>query len=350
MGFEIVFDRWDAGEWDALATRFASANIYQSWHYAQMHSRTMGRTVGRAALLDAGQVLVMAQFRIKRLPLAGVGVAEAEWAPLFNPETAQWEEVLRTFLAAVREEYCAKQGLAVRFSPRSTLVPELDERLRTAFKEAGLEHEPAVRPYQTVVLDVTRDLPEIRRALDQKWRNQLNVAERSGVTLVRGEGPAFFERFYKLYEEMWAAKRFPTGVRVPIIREMQRVLPAGSGMLTTVAMDGQTDVGATVCWLGGDTMLYYLGATSPRLRKDCRPGYLLQWAHICTAKERGLRWYDTGGIPDEATEIRRFKTRMNGLMTVFPGRFQARATTSMSWLYSLTEHGFRRLRRVLAGR
>ncbi len=88
MGFEIVFDRWDAGEWDALATRFASANIYQSWHYAQMHSHTIGRTVGRAALLDAGQVLAMVHLPTYDNNLFSRGITDQELQALLGDARA----------------------------------------------------------------------------------------------------------------------------------------------------------------------------------------------------------------------------------------------------------------------
>jgi lipid II:glycine glycyltransferase (peptidoglycan interpeptide bridge formation enzyme) len=75
------------------------------------------------------------------------------------------------------------------------------------------------------------------------------------------------------------------------------------------------------------------------LRRNCRPGYLLQWSNIAAAKAKGFRWYDTGGMPDdEQSEITEFKTRMHGAIVRFPGRFDVTAGKTPSRLFATAEH------------
>jgi len=351
MTLRFETDLWNAGEWDGMADGFANANVFQLWHYGELHSQGPMRKVSRAALLAGTKCHVMAQFRIKKLPL-GPGVAEVEWGPLFDrARFSEQRHLVGEFLVRAREEYCIRRQLDMRIIPRGTLSAEQDGQFRDIFQQSGFHHNEAACRYRTVIVDVARDLPAIRKALDRKWRNHLNVAERAGMTLEIGGGPELFERFYRLYQEMWARKRFATGMRVSIIRKMQRVLPQERRMNIAIARDGGQDVGATVCASCGDTLLYYLGATSPRLRRSCRPGYLLQWSNIAAAREKGFRWYDTGGMPDdEASEITEFKTRMNGEIVQFPGRFDATAGKTPSRLFATAEHVYWRGRHVLTGR
>lgn len=333
-----------------MSGRFACSNLYQNWYYGAAHSRGILRRISRAALIADGRCEVLAQFRIKKLPL-GPGVAEAEWAPLFDtPTVIKDPSLLFEFLKRVKAEYCERRNLDLRITPRSTLSSAADGVICSVLKECGFQHNTAIRSYKTVILDLSRDLATIRKALDQKWRNQLNVAEKASLGIETGNSSEMFERFYAVYQEMWAHKRFPTGVRVPTIRKLQKTLPDAQRLHVTIAKEGNRDVGATACAYCGDSLLYFLGATSPQLRQNCRPGYLLQWAHITAAKDRGLRWYDTGGIPDDAPEITRFKTRMNGTVVQFPGRFDLASRAESSKVYSLAEKGYHALRRLTTGR
>jgi lipid II:glycine glycyltransferase (peptidoglycan interpeptide bridge formation enzyme) len=254
------------------------------------------------------------------------------------------------FLDFVREEYFVRRGLNVRLVPRSTGCSKQNQALEEILQEARFVPNMRVRAYQTILLDLTLDLLTIRKRFDQKWRNQLNGAERSGLQIEMGRDPGFFARFEKLYKEMWAKKRFPTGVRIPIVRQLQRALPESRRFHITIATDGGEDVGATVCAVAGDTMLYYLGATSPTLRKNCRPGYLLQWSQIGAARELGLRWYDTGGVLDDESEVSRFKRRMNGCFVRFPGRWELSHKNRGAGAYGVAEQLYRKLRRVCTGR
>jgi len=298
-----------------------------------------------------GQAKVVAQFRVKKIPFINTGVADVEWGPLWNNngDNSNFDE-LRLFLRHVKKEYTEKRGLITRIWPRSTYSEEGDTSLSNVFAEEGFEINTAVRPYHTVMIDLTKPLDVIRGALHRKWRNHLNVAERAALENESGNSIEYFDRFYSIYKTMWGQKRFPTGVRLPIIRELQAQLPHPRKLLITIIHDGQIDIGATVCAVFGDTMLYFLGATVPNLRSKSRPGYLLQWLHIQKAKELGMRWYDLGGYDDDNQAIAGFKKRMNGLQIVFPGQFEFLPNQKSSKFYDFMENTFRNTRRMVTGR
>ena len=349
--YQFVYDRWSQSEWDGLMDSFPSSNFYQSWHYAQLHSPGPLRSVSRAALFKDGQVAVMAAFRIKRLPLTGVGVADVDWGPLFRIDQDFTEDLVE-FLLCVRQLYHQKRGLGVRLTPRSTLSAEKDAQLTTVMETCGFRHNPEFHSYKTPILDVHRDLTIIRKSLNQEWRHRLNVVEKLGLVLETGNSPEMFDRFYKIYQKMWAEKRFPTGVRLPVVRKIQYALPEFRRLHISIVRQGADDIGASVCAVCGDTLLYFLGATDPKLRGRVRPGYLLQWSNIVTAKEKNLRWYDLGGLPDDLSDgVARFKTRMNGTLICFPGRFECMSGKAGFAILDVTaEKSFSRLRNLFAGR
>ena len=339
-------DQWSSSQWDSLTSRFAATSIYQLGLYAELHSAGRFRECSRAALFDQEhKVAASLQMRIKRLPLQQGGVADGEWGPL-------WENLgqLAAFLRCLRQEYVEKRKMELRLTPASTYSDSLDKELVQCLEEQGFRRNAEARPYHTVVLDLSQSLEGIRAGFHQKWRNQLNVAEKAGLQHECGTSDEFFDRFLRIYEQMWQNKKFPTGVRVPIIHRMHRSLPEQQKLLVTIVKDGDTDLGATVCAAYGNRLLYFLGATMPGLRSEARPGYLLQWLHIEKAKQLGLRWYDLGGYDDKVEDIARFKKRTNGATIQFPGQFECALKAGGSTLYSVAERLYRRSRMLMTGR
>ncbi len=71
--------------------------------------------------------------------------------------------------------------------------------------------------------------------------------------------------------------------------------------------------------------------------------YVLQWHSIITARERGLRLYDLGGIDPVANEsVYNFKSGLRGRDVNAPGPYERRPTSVRSLL---THHAARAYRR-----
>lgn len=351
MNYRFACDEWNEVQWRALTAGLDCQSIYQTWHYAELHSRGPLRRVSRAAVLTAGRPVVAAHFRIKRLPLLGVGVTDMDYGPLMALGDSDLEEAFKGFLDGVRAEYCGRRNHEARLWLRSTWDSDRDARLVKILQEHRFRHDPTVRAYHTYLIDLRPDLTTLRAKLHGKWRNQLNVAERAGLTLESGRAVELFDRFYRLYAAMWRVKRFPTGVRVPLMRDLQLRLPDHERFYIAVAVAGARDVAATVCATIGDTVLYFLGASDPEERHAGRPGYLLQWHNMQHARERGFRWYDTGGYnADDNPSVTQFKSRMGGTPVVFPGCFVAPAVRGTPRVYRAAERAYQKARHMAIGR
>lgn len=337
-----------APTWDSLAGAFRGMNIYQTALYGDLHSAGFGRSCERVVVYRSQRVAAMAQIRIKRLPLTRWGVAEVDWGPLWHHDGSEPDLAsLARCLEALRREFCEKRGLQLRIRPYSTYDAPRDATLVECFKDHGFSHNPDARPYHTVVIDLSQSLEGIRIGFHQKWRNQLNVAERAGLSHEFGTTREHFDRFYAVYHAMWRKKQFPTGVRLPVIRELHAALPVNDRFLITLVRHADVDIGATVCVARGVTLHYFLGATLPGEQEALRPGYLLQWLHVQRGKEFGLQWYDLGGYDDSHPNIARFKKRTNGRCIVFPGQFEALPGGGRHKVYSLAERLFQSARRKI---
>ena len=71
----------------------------------------------------------------------------------------------------------------------------------------------------------------------------------------------------------------------------------------------------------GDTAVYLIGASTETGLK-AKAGYMMHWRTIELIRERGLPWYDLGGIDPEANPgVTSFKLRTNGADVTAAGPF-----------------------------
>ncbi len=340
---DILWDRVSRDEWCAAARAFADLSLYQHWDYGAVHSRGIGRRVVRIAVRDRGRTKAMAQCRIKALPFTGQGVAEIDWGPLWLYEGEAQAGALQALLQALRTDLVERLGLTLRVTPRGG--PDCDvARLEDLLLQEGLVHNGSVRAYQTFYLDLHKNLEGLRKGLKQKWRYNLNRAQHQNLSVVVAQNGQAFHGFEQIYWPMWKRKRFPTGVRIAAIRELQGLLPAEDRLTIVIANVDGVPVGAHVAVVLGNTCQYLLGATSDAgLSRNA--GYLLHWTALQEAKRHGLRWYDLGGFDTTLVPgVARFKAGMSGVAYAFPGQYDLRPSKSRSKVYVLAERGFRGLR------
>jgi len=55
-----------------------------------------------------------------------------------------------------------------------------EQSARAALRILAFEEDLSAKPYRTLRLNLEPSLEVLRRGLDQKWRNQLNSAEKNG--------------------------------------------------------------------------------------------------------------------------------------------------------------------------
>ena len=345
MSCQFLVDQFTQQGWEHWFKAFPCANLYQTWDYGETHCRGVGRTVSRAVLLAEDRPLAAAQFRIKKIPLLNLGVAEVNWGPLWNPNEVLQEEWIQTeFLTRVRDEFMVRRGLGLQFELPGRPDENQNAKIAGIFLSNGFTRNTKKRPYRTCILDLGEGLESLRVKLNGKWRNSLNNAEKAGLEAEYGSSTTHFDRFRRIYDEMWAEKRFPTGVCMDAIRAFQARAAETNKLRIWILSDRGTDVAAGAFAALGDTAVYFLGASSPKLRKNTNSGYLLQWLNIRKSIELGFRWYDLGGVTDEpGSTVDLFKVRMGGRRFIFPGWFECSRSKTQRSLYEAFETSYRRI-------
>ena len=309
--FTTEIDQVTEAQWNALLEGFVDASLYQTWAYGAVSWGD--KQLSHLVLRDCGRPVALAQFRIVRLPVLGRGVAYLRWGPVCTPAGSEWNEaVCREALRAIIAEYVDRRRLLLRILPRQFTQDNQGSRLLELCQELGMRPDDDVKPYHTFRVDLSPPLETLRKSLDQKWRNQLNGAERNGLEVVEGTSDAIYQEFLALYDEMMARKQFDTTVDVREFRQIQERLPEPQKMWILISRKDGKPMTALVGSRVGNMGIYLLGATSNEGMKT-KGSYLLQWTLMQRLKERGCRWYDLGGInPETNPGVYHFKQGLGG--------------------------------------
>lgn len=290
---EVQVNRVSEAEWHNRLENFSDATIYQTWCYGA--TRWGEPNLSHFALKKNSQILGVAQLRIVRAPVIGSGIAYLRWGPLFQTRHNGDVDLLRQMIAALQAEYVKKQGHALRILPNAFTGTQRAKMFETVLTANGFKPVEDESVYRTILVDLSPPLDELRRKLDQKWRNQLNQSERNQLAVTVGTDAGSWSTFEQLYRGMMGRKQFETTVSIQEFGAMQASLPESLKMTVFLAKHEGEPVAGVVCSFVGDTAIYLLGATNEKALK-LRAANLLQWEAIKKAKQLDIRFYDLGGI------------------------------------------------------
>ena len=214
-------------------------------------------------------------------------------------------------------------------------------------KEGGKNFE-AIQPRYVFRLNVEgKTEEELLANFHQKWRYNIRLAERKGVT-VRVCGKEMVPAFSDLM--------LTTGVRDGFVTRKPEYFAAmldnlGEHARLYMAFDpNDTPIAGTLAIHYGDKVWYLYGASSNEHR-NLIPNYLLQWRMIQWAVETNCRIYDFRGVSGDVSEdnplygLFRFKQGFGGDFTEFVGEMDLVLSPVIYWA---VEHGtsvFKELRK-----
>ena len=212
----------------------------------------------------------------------------------------------------------------------------------------GSKNFEAIQPRYVFRLNVEgKTEEELLANFHQKWRYNIRLAERKGVT-VRICGKEMVPAFSDLM--------LTTGVRDGFVTRKPEYFAAmldnlGEHARLYMAFDpNDTPIAGTLAIHYGDKVWYLYGASSNEHR-NLMPNYLLQWRMIQWAVETNCRIYDFRGVSGDVSEdnplygLFRFKQGFGGDFTEFVGEMDLVLSPVIYWA---VEHGtsvFKELRK-----
>ena len=280
--------------WDAALQTLPSPHVLQSWAWGEFKARwgwTAERWLGPQAAVQ-----------ILRRRIGPLCVLYAPKGPVAVNAVA-YEAALAWI------EQRAKRNLAVwakvdgdpifANEPQSNAEnPHIEnlKQLRHNLNKRGWQFsKQQIQFRNSCITHLQASDDELLARMKQKWRYNVRLAERRGVT-VRASTPADFPLLYEMYAETAQRDGFA-------IREAGYYLDAwrsmnGSGFIAE--RDGQALAGLILFGFA-DRAWYFYGMSRSEGREHM-PTYALQWAALRWARDRGFAKYDWWGAPDDLTD------------------------------------------------
>jgi lipid II:glycine glycyltransferase (peptidoglycan interpeptide bridge formation enzyme) len=198
----------------------------------------------------------------------------------------------------------------LKIEPELSDTPEVAARLASY----GFIRSPQrVQPLSTIHIDLSADEETILSRMKPKWRYNVRLAERKGVSVREGAAadlPAI-QRLMDVTGErdgfgVHSAEyhRTATALFAPSSSVPQGgfalVRPSSaSAEMTWLLAEAEGEMLAAIAVFALGARSWYMWGASGESGRNLMPNHALQWAAMRWAKARGCTTYDLWGIPDE---------------------------------------------------
>jgi len=281
-------------EWDAFVANYATdGGLLQSWAWGRFQE-ALGNAVynltndtktivAQALQLKAGNQWVLS---VPRGPVCSATVSDAE---------------LQTFFADIKTFARGRDCFLVR------LDPAFDADKASVLMAAGANKSKRERnPKQTLTIDLTQSEELLLSAMKSKWRYNIKLAEKKGVTIRFGSSPDEAKVFWSLVEKTTDRQGFAS-YDLGYFQTMLSALHTGHHAAVAIAEVQGKPVAALLLGYFGQTAYYLHGASDYQQRALMAP-HLLQWSAMQDAKAKGYKTYDFWGVSEqEWPGVTRFK-------------------------------------------
>lgn len=304
--------------WHDSMREFEDANIYQTWNFAALAQNE--KIVKHLAIYANQDLISLVKVRIRTVPILNRGIAYIFNGPLWQKKNRENNlEILSDILNALRQKFVVNQKLLLRIKPYifSDIIDNINFIENIKFKRIA-----KIRQYKTLVLYLDKDLDEIRKSFDPKWRNKLNQSEKKGLEIIEGNDSELYKDFLLVYNQMIERKKFKEYVNPYRIGKMNEELNSENKLKIFIAYKDKIPIASIVGSAMGNTGIYLLGASN-EIGMNNKGAYLLQWEMIKWLKQRGFQRYDLGGIDiDENPGVFNFKSGITDNEVVDMGTYK----------------------------
>ena len=306
----------DINTYESLFGQCAKSNLLQSAGYGQAKCQTEGFEVIRKGVLESDKPIAIYQVLVKDFPLTGA-VVRINRGPLVLGDVSLYSEEKMLYLyQSLYNEWVVKNGFFLQIAPNMYD----DNSSYEILHKIGFISDTGDK-WQSGWIDLNKPEEELRKGLQQKWRNMLNKAEQMEMELQVVKEYSELDALLKEYELFMKARNF-RGVSSDLIRSMYSHSP---DMIYAVnALKNKQLLGTVIIAQHGDTCTYLVGFTSNDGRKN-NANYFLLWNSLLQSKHLGFCWFDVGGVDQIKTPgIAHFKQGLGIMNYRMVGEFEGR--------------------------
>jgi peptidoglycan pentaglycine glycine transferase (the first glycine) len=337
-------------QWNAALATLPTAHVLQTWEWGAFKSRA-GWQPTRDLWLEDDQPRAAASMLIRRLGRYPSAVMYVPKGPALDyGDTALLKRVLGELENTARQE----RALFVKIDP--------DVRADTAEGEAVVEtlrrrgwraSREQVQFRNTILIDLTHSPDQVLAAMKSKWRYNVRLAVRKGVSVRRGTSAdlpllydmyaqtsardGFIIRPEEYYHDAWGTF-IKAGWAQPLIAEVE-----GEPVAMVIIFHFPSAESAPSSAEGLNACAgraWYMYGASRSVHREKMPNHLLQWEAMRWAQEQGCTVYDMWGAPDVLDEsdplwgVYRFKQGFGGEFVRHIGAWDFPVSRLGYWLYT----------------
>lgn len=274
------------------------SNIPQSWDYGTVKKNTEKNDLLRGIVRHGNQDVGVIQILLKKK--GGITVAaRVNRGPILFEEYDDLENHLKA-LQIVRRRII--HPIPILYAPNIEYSPE---NLESLFKCHWKQWDSF--GYETGIIDLNQSLEDIRKGFDSKWRNQLKSSENKKLE-IKTDFTRFSE-IVSIYEASQKEKGYK-GVPSCVLFALKQ-LEDNPLHVFYVTNDSNRIIAFDIFYASDGFGLYFVGWIDDEGRK-LYVNNLFLYNAVRMFKEKGVRWFDLGGIDYVVTEENaRFKDGMH---------------------------------------
>jgi len=301
---EVKFeDVTSPGMWHEYLLNVEFSNLLQAWEYGEAKSLSEGWRIRRVVCSINGKPIGVAQFLVRKI-FGTITVSRLSRGPLFLDNSSSFD--LSLVWQKISESYSLRKLHILSISPEIIVgnSPIHAHGLATLMRISPVGTESAT-------LNLNQDISTLRQNLEQKWRNQLAMSERSGTHVEYSTDETDFDWFEEVYETLRREKDF-YGIPPVLFKNISKTfLRTANAHLFIGNYEGQK-IAAVLIVTHGTTATYLAGWNGAEGRK-LNVNNLLLWEASIRLKEMGFGKLDLGGIDIlNSPTIAKFKIGMRG--------------------------------------
>jgi len=314
-------------QWDDFVARHPYGHLLQTWGWGELKA-SVGWYPIRFALWDVEQQQMMAAAQVLRHPTGRFPLRAGHFAYIPKGPVLDWSQrLLCDALFSQLHRQLANLGaltLRIELPQKANIAGSEDIRKRVI--SLGFHPARAIQPVRTILLDLTPSEETLLARMKEKWRYNLRLAARKGVTVRVGQSAEDVRAWYKLLQTTSERDEFGIHTLEYYLQAWQIFATCNQARLLLAEYQGQLLAGIFVAQLAKQAL--YLYGASANEQRHLMPNYLLQWEAIRWARQQGATLYDFWGIPttddedEDMAGVYRFKRGWGGEVASFLGAFE----------------------------
>lgn len=329
----------DKKRFNDFVAKFDTGDLLQSFEWGDLKSCS-GWVPVRVVAENNDEIVAAASLLKRAIPKTGRCIMYASRGPVLN---TQDKELLNSFANFLKNTAQKHKAILLKIDPPVPVEDTVSERNIESVGFIPLHSEGfgGTQPKCVMQLDLNKSLDDLLASFKPKWRYNIRLAERKGVTVNidcdKSDLPTFYEllketcmrdgflvRGYKYFEDMWDI-----------------LVPEGYMKLALTYYEGKAIAGA-LAYIYGDKAWYTYGASSNEHR-NVMPNHLMQWTLIKWAHENGCKWYDFRGVSprkegesdDHLQGLNRFKDGFSPRFVEYIGEYDMVLSPGFYWLWNV---------------